>query len=327
MGWGILGTIGSAISSGISSLTGMIGSGLSKLESLAKTAITSISGVIGSGIKSLGKLVPTAIKAINTICPKGGGLLGELSSVLTKVLTPVFGPLAPILSSIGVDLLSNMLVNTLIPGNKMTIEDTEEYGALIEESRNHPDWNSSSAFSNAQEYYEYLKNKAKEESVQILPVSKLSAESMKRRSVAIVDFWERLEEADSIKIGSDFLVFAALKLFTEDQLKAVIQVSKELGFDSVKFLDLKNGKLTPEITTKFNEGIIKALQNFNREKNIYISEDEAYQTLVNMKKSVPESKEFVDSMAKELKHYSQLSNKELFNEESLVKEISKYNDL
>ena len=46
-----------------------------------------------------------------------------------------------------------------------------------------------------------------------------------------------------------------------------------------------------------------------------------------MKKSVPESKEFVDSMAKELKYYSQLSNKELFNEESLVKEISKYNDL
>ena len=241
--------------------------------------------------------------------------------MLSKTLTPVFGPLSPIIASIIVDVATQVLVSILTPvgEQEMSIEEAEEYGALIEESQNHSNWSSTTEFESARAYYEYLKAKANEDGVVITPAAKLSVESIKRRTVAMGDLWDRVENKEEIKLTPEFLAFAGLRLFTSDQMKALIMASKELGFDTVKFMELKDNKLTKEESVKFNESIVTALQNIKASKGENLSEDDAYTILVDMKKTLHNEK-LVDSLKNQLESYADLGDK-LFNEKQLDDEL------
>ena len=239
---GFFSWVGSAIgsiASGISNVVSSISSGLS-------AAIDRVGSIIKSGISTLGKLVKTTIKTLKDICPKGANLLHGISQAVTKLLTPVLGPLAPVVTSIIMDVINDIFVSLLTPANEKHLdnEQIEEYGALIEESEKNS-WDNGEKFDTVNEHYEYLKSKAKEENVEIKPVEKLSVESMKRRSIAMSELWDRLEKREEITISQDFLIFSALKAFTPERVQAIIEASKEMGFSAVKFTDLRDGKLEP----------------------------------------------------------------------------------
>ena len=190
---GFFSWVGSAIgsiASGISNVVSSISSGLS-------AAIDRVGSIIKSGISTLGKLVKTTIKTLKDICPKGANLLHGISQAVTKLLTPVLGPLAPVVTSIIMDVINDIFVSLLTPANEKHLdnEQIEEYGALIEESEKNS-WDNGEKFDTVNEHYEYLKSKAKEENVEIKPVEKLSVESMKRRSIAMSELWDRLEKRE-----------------------------------------------------------------------------------------------------------------------------------
>lgn len=284
---GLFGWIGSAvgsIASGISTVVSSISSGLS-------AAIDRVGSIIKSGISTLGKLVATTIKTLKDICPKGANFLHEISQAVTKLLTPVLGPLAPVVTSIIMDVINNIFMNILTPINEKPLdnEQIEEYGALLEESEKN-NWDDGDKFDTVNEHYEYLKSKAKEENVEIKPVERLSVESMKRRSIAMSELWERLEKREEITISQDFLIFSALKAFTPERVKAIIDASKEMGFSAVKFTDLRDGKLNPDITKKYNLTIVSKLKEIYENKGITITDDEAINELINMKTAVEEIK-------------------------------------
>lgn len=312
---GLFGWIGSAvgsIASGISTVVSSISSGLS-------AAIDRVGSIIKSGISTLGKLVATTIKTLKDICPKGANFLHEISQAVTKLLTPVLGPLAPVVTSIIMDVINNIFMNILTPINEKPLdnEQIEEYGALLEESEKN-NWDDGDKFDTVNEHYEYLKSKAKEENVEIKPVERLSVESMKRRSIAMSELWERLEKREEITISQDFLIFSALKAFTPERVKAIIDASKEMGFSAVKFTDLRDGKLNPDITKKYNLTIVSKLKEIYENKGITITDDEAINELINMKTAVEEIK-FMEPLKDKFDSYADLGER-LFDNKSLEDE-------
>lgn len=308
--------IGSAvgsIASGISNVVSSISSGLS-------AAIDRVGEIIKSGISTLGKLVTTTIKTLSDICPKGANFLHEISQAVTKLLTPVLGPfLAPVVTSIIMDVINNIFMSLLTPINENPLdnEQIEEYGALLEESEKN-NWDDGDKFDTVNEHYEYLKSKAKEENVEIKPVERLSVESMKRRTIAMSELWDRLEKREEITISQDFLIFSALKAFTPERMQAIIDASKEMGFSAVKFSDLRNGKLDPDITKKYNLTIVSKLKEIYENKGITITDDEAINELANMKTSVEEIK-FMEPLKDKFDLYAALGER-LFNKNSLENE-------
>ena len=312
---GLFGWIGSAvgsIASGISTVVSSISSGLS-------AAIDRVGSIIKSGISTLGKLVATTIKTLKDICPKGANFLHEISQAVTKLLTPVLGPLAPVVTSIIMDVINNIFMNILTPINEKPLdnEQIEEYGALLEESEKN-NWDDGDKFDTVNEHYEYLKSKAKEENVEIKPVERLSVESMKRRSIAMSELWERLEKREEITISQDFLIFSALKAFTPERVKAIIDASKEMGFSAVKFTDLRDGKLNPDITKKYNLTIVSKLKEIYENKGLTITDDEAINELINMKTAVEEIK-FMEPLKDKFDSYADLGER-LFDNKSLENE-------
>ena len=308
--------IGSAvgsIASGISNVVSSISSGLS-------AAIDRVGEIIKSGISTLGKLVTTTIKTLRDICPKGANFLHEISQAVTKLLTPVLGPfLAPVVTNIIMDVINNIFMSLLTPINENPLdnEQIEEYGALLEESEKN-NWDDGDKFDTVNEHYEYLKSKAKEENIEIKPVERLSVDSMKRRTIAMSELWERLEKREEITISQDFLIFSALKAFTPERVQAIINASKEMGFSAVKFSDLRNGKLDPDITKKYNLTIVSQLKEIYENKGITITDDEAINELANMKTSVEEIK-FMEPLKDKFDLYAALGER-LFNKKSLENE-------
>ncbi|MDU1049222.1 MAG: hypothetical protein E7A40_02655 [Veillonella sp.] len=312
---GFFSWVGSAIgsiASGISNVVSSISSGLS-------AAIDRVGSIIKSGISTLGKLVKTTIKTLKEICPKGANLLHGISQAVTKLLTPVLGPLAPVVTSIIMDVINDIFVSLLTPANEKQLdnEQIEEYGALLEESEKN-NWDNGDKFDTVNEHYEYLKSKAKEENVEIKPVEKLSVESMKRRSIAMSELWERLEKREEITISQDFLIFSALKAFTPERVQAIIDASKEMGFSVVKFSDLRDGKLDPDITKKYNLTIVSKLKEIYENKGITITDDEAINELTNMKAAVEEIK-FMEPLKDKFDLYADLGDR-LFDKKSLENE-------
>lgn len=308
--------IGSAvgsIASGISNVVSSISSGLS-------AAIDRVGEIIKSGISTLGKLVTTTIKTLRDICPKGANFLHEISQAVTKLLTPVLGPfLAPVVTNIIMDVINNIFMSLLTPINENPLdnEQIEEYGALLEQSEKN-NWDDGDKFDTVNEHYEYLKSKAKEENIEIKPVERLSVDSMKRRTIAMSELWERLEKREEITISQDFLIFSALKAFTPERVQAIINASKEMGFSAVKFSDLRNGKLDPDITKKYNLTIVSQLKEIYENKGITITDDEAINELANMKTSVEEIK-FMEPLKDKFDLYAALGER-LFNKKSLENE-------
>ena len=312
---GFFSWVGSAIgsiASGISNVVSSISSGLS-------AAIDRVGSIIKSGISTLGKLVKTTIKTLKEICPKGANLLHGISQAVTKLLTPVLGPLAPVVTSIIMDVINDIFVSLLTPANEKHLdnEQIEEYGALIEESEKNS-WDNGEKFDTVNEHYEYLKSKAKEENVEIKPVEKLSVESMKRRAIAMSELWDRLEKREEITISQDFLIFSALKAFTPERVQAIIEASKEMGFSAVNFTDLRDGKLDPDITKKYNLTIVSKLKEIYESKGITITDDEAINELTNMKTAVEEIK-FMEPLKDKFDSYADLGEK-LFDKKSLENE-------
>ena len=312
---GLFSWIGSAvgsIASGISNVVSSISSGLS-------AAIDRVGSIIKSGISTLGKLVKTTIKTLKDICPRGANLLHGISQAVTKLLTPVLGPLAPVVTSIIMDVINDIFVSLLTPANEKQLdnEQIEEYGALLEESEKN-NWDNGDKFDTVNEHYEYLKSKAKEENVKIKPVEKLSVESMKRRSIAMSELWDRLEKREEITISQDFLIFSALKAFTPERVQAIIDASKEMGFSAVKFSDLRNGKLDPDITKRYNLTIVSKLKEIYENKGITITDDEAINELANMKTAVEEIK-FMEPLKDKFDSYADLGER-LFDKNSLENE-------
>ena len=312
---GLFSWIGSAvgsIASGISNVVSSISSGLS-------AAIDRVGSIIKSGISTLGKLVKTTIKTLKDICPRGANLLHGISQAVTKLLTPVLGPLAPVVTSIIMDVINDIFVSLLTPANEKQLdnEQIEEYGALLEESEKN-NWDNGDKFDTVNEHYEYLKSKAKEENVEIKPVEKLSVESMKRRSIAMSELWDRLEKREEITISQDFLIFSALKAFTPERVQAIIDASKEMGFSAVKFSDLRDGKLDPDITKKYNLTIVSKLKEIYENKGITITDDEAINELTNMKTAVEEIK-FMEPLKDKFDSYADLGER-LFDKKSLENE-------
>ena len=101
-------------------------------------------------------------------------------------------------------------------------------------------------------------------------------------------------------------------------MQAIIDASKEMGFSAVKFSDLRDGKLDPDITKKYNLTIVSKLKEIYENKGITITDDEAINELTNMKTAVEEIK-FMEPLKDKFDSYADLGER-LFDKKSLENE-------
>ena len=252
---------------------------------------SAIGSVVSGAMKVCGGIVKGAVSglskiggAIGGLASKAAGFLGGLTGGLTAFLAPVFGPLAPIISDIIVNVLTNVLMNLLIDKGEpeMEEEEIEEYGFLMEESANHPEWPKEESFSSAKEHYLKLKELAEGENIHMTEAKRFSVESLRRRTMGMAALWERLERREGITIAREFLVHAGLKMFDKDQFRSVLDASKELGYTTVPYMDFKEGKMNPE-EEKYIEAVVNKIREVKAENGETLDIVSAYKQFNDMK--------------------------------------------
>ena len=265
---------------------------LSWAGSVISSACRFAGSCISGAIKVCGGIVKGAVAGLSKIggalgglASKAAGFLGGLTGGLTAFLAPVFGPFAPIISDIIVNVVTNVLMNLLMDKGEpeMEEEEIEEYGFLMEESANHPEWPKEGSFSSAKEHYLKLKELAEGENIHMTEAKRFSAESLRRRTMGMAALWERLERREGITIAREFLVHAGLKMFDKDQFRSVLDASKELGYTTIPYMDFKEGKMNPEEEEKYIEAVVNKIREVKAENGETLDIVSAYKQFNNMK--------------------------------------------
>lgn len=308
---GLFSFIGSCISS-IGSAIGSVVSGAMKV----------CGGIVKGAVSGLSKIGG----AIGGLASKAAGFLGGLTGGLTAFLAPVFGPLAPIISDIIVNVLTNVLMNLLMDKGEpeMEEEEIEEYGFLMEESANHPEWPKEESFSSAKEHYLKLKELAEGENIHMTEAKRFSAESLRRRTMGMAALWERLERREGITIAREFLVHAGLKMFDKDQFRSVLDASKELGYTTVPYMDFKEGKMNPEEEEKYIEAVVNKIREVKAENGETLDIVSAYKEFNDMKTN-PDDKFALERYKPLWDKFETESPSTLYDVNSLKAEYKEYN--
>lgn len=304
---------------------GLLSSFIGSIGSCIGSVVSSAARFVGGIAKGAGKVLGSLGGAIGAIGTKASGFLGGVISTLSTVLTPVLGPLAPIVTSIVVDVLTNVLISVLTPkGEKeMDLEEVEEYGAYLKESENHPEWKGADEFNNGLEHLAYLKQQAAESNIKVDKAKKLSIESLNRRSLGMAALWDRLEKQEKLEITSDFLIFAGLKGFDAEQFKSILDTSKALGYTTVPYMDFKDGNMNLESYEAFNQEMIKRLIDLKLSLGEELSLGDAYALSREMQE--PLTEEHIDQTVNDdFKKYEDLGEN-LYNVDELRQEYVENN--
>ena len=302
---------------------GWIGSAISSACSFVGSCISGAAKVCGGIVK--GAMAGLA-KIGGAIASKASAFLGSLTAGLTTFLTPVLGPLAPIVSDIIVNMLANVIMNLLIDEGEpeMEEEEIEEYGFLMEESANHPEWPKEESFSSAKEHYLKLKELAEGENIHMTEAKRFSAESLRRRTMGMAALWERLERREGITIAREFLVHAGLKMFDKDQFRSVLDASKELGYTTVPYMDFKEGKMNPEEEEKYIEAVVNKIREIKSENGETLDIVSAYKEFNNMKAD-PSNDTILEAYKSEFKDFETMGEDKLFDINALKAEYKEHN--
>ena len=307
-------------------ILGWIGSGISSICSFVGSCISGAAKVCGGIVKGAVAGLSKIGGAIGGLASKAAGFLGGLTGGLTAFLAPVFGPLAPIISDIIVNVLTNVLMNLLIDKGEpeMEEEEIEEYGFLMEESANHPEWPKEESFSSAKEHYLKLKELAEGENIHMTEAKRFSVESLRRRTMGMAALWERLERREGITIAREFLVHAGLKMFDKDQFRSVLDASKELGYTTVPYMDFKEGKMNPEEEEKYIEAVVNKIREVKAENGETLDIVSAYKEFNNMKAD-PSNDTILQAYKSEIQAFETMGEEKLFDINALKAEYKEHN--
>ncbi len=268
------------------------------------SGISSIASAVCSGIKSVGsaivKFAGSAISAVGQMI--GGKAAGFLGLVGGLVSGPLGGILGPIIGQLIIKVVVKVVEKLAKMLGIIKEEDkTEELGYRIEEANKeeNKDWKQKEDFSSLAEYYAYLKEQVPDEMINHKELKRnhdyYSILGMSAETAAI-------EEELNIAIPPTFLFEVGRSRMEPNEIRAIADAFRALGYDSVEVMDyFKGKKLTPSEAKRITESIIESLKTYYQDK----TEAQLYARLGEMQANSRDDNKLKDVYKDELKETSE----------------------
>ena len=260
-----IGSIGSAIVSGISKIA----------SSIAPTVIS---------------FAKTAFKAATTVftsLSKVGGFIGSIASSASKLFsgisTLVAGPLGSIVGQIATHLIITAISKAIEwLARKMEIisqeDKVEEVGYRVEEAAKHEEWQKREDFDSFAEYNNYLKNKIPSNEIDR---NKLESNRLTYRGLGMTALSNGLEAKFGLEMPIDFLIEIGRCKLNGIELNNLIEEFSAKGYNLSLFREYLQGNLTGDMNRAVYSVILDSL------KKVYPEKDESDLTaqITSMKKA------------------------------------------
>lgn len=236
---GFWSSLGSAISGAVSSVASGISRGFSALGSALSSFASSAVGIVGK------------------IATKAAAFMGLLTTLplgpLGPILGPIIGQLIMKVVAKGIEYLAKKL------GIIKEKDEVEEVGYRVDEAQQHDDWKKQEDFKTFEEYYDYLKKQIPDEQIDY---AKIKENRNRYMVIGTMELTKGVEEAKGIKLPEDFLFEIGRSRMEKDEIQAIVEAFKELGYGSVMVSDYFKGKLSREESKRVESALLTNMKKY-----------------------------------------------------------------
>ena len=232
------------------------------------SAVCSVASGIGSAIKSVGGALTSragkALGVVGGLAAKAAGFVGMAMGIIAGPLGPVVGPMiASLLIKVVVKEIEYLAKKVGIIGEK---EKTKEVGYRIEEAEEHREdnWKRWEDFQSFEEYYAYLKEQIPEEAIN---QEKLKTRADEYAVLGMHALAAGIEEKNGIELPESFLFEIGRCHMEHDEIQAIIDAFKKLGYSSVELTAYLRGKLPLEKSRQLQEALLASMHQYYPEKD------------------------------------------------------------
>ena len=236
------------------------------LFSFIGSAISGVARAVGSAISSVGRALSSFASSTLGIV---GNLAAKAASFVSLVTKLPLGPLGPILGPIVAQLIIHAVVKGIeYLAKKLGIikeeDKAEEVGYRVEEAQQHEDWKKQEDFKTFDEYYAYLKQQIPDEKIDI---KKLAENRNQYMILGTMELTKGIEDQMKIQLPEDFLFEIGRSRMEPDEIRAIVEAFKEVGYSSVLASDYFKGKLTREENRKIEAALLNNMRKYYPQKD------------------------------------------------------------
>ncbi len=236
---GFWSSLGSALSSVVSSVASGISRGFSALGSALSSFASSAVGIVGK------------------IASKAASFMGLLTTLplgpLGPILGPIIGQLILKVVAKGIEYLAKKL------GIIKEKDEVEEVGYRVDEAQQHDDWKKQEDFKTFEEYYDYLKKQIPDEQIDY---AKIKENRNRYMVIGTMELTKGVEEVKGIKLPEDFLFEIGRSRMETNEIQAIVEAFKGLGYGSVMISDYFKGKLSREESKHVESALLTNMKKY-----------------------------------------------------------------
>ena len=236
---GFWSSLGSALSSVVSSVASGISRGFSALGSALSSFASSAVGIVGK------------------IASKAASFMGLLTTLplgpLGPILGPIIGQLILKVVAKGIEYLAKKL------GIIKEKDEVEEVGYRVDEAQQHDDWKKQEDFKTFEEYYDYLKKQIPDEQIDY---AKIKENRNRYMVIGTMELTKGVEEVKGIKLPEDFLFEIGRSRMETNEIQAIVEAFKGLGYGSVMISDYFKGKLSREENKRVESALLTNMKKY-----------------------------------------------------------------
>ena len=234
---------------------------LSSLGNVISSTVSTVASGISRGLSALGgalsSFASSAVGIIGKIAAKAASFVGLLSTLPLGPLGPILGPI------IGQIILKVVAKGIECLAKKLGIikdkYEVEEVGYRIEEAQQHEEWKKQEDFNTFEEYYEYLKMQIPDEKIDY---AKIKENRNRYMVIGTMELTKGVEEIKGIQLPEDFLFEIGRSRMETDEIRAIIDAFKEIGYASVMVSDYFKGKLSRDESKRVEGALLANMKKY-----------------------------------------------------------------
>ncbi len=267
----------------------------SSLGSFISSAVSTVASGISRGFSALGSALSSfassAVGIIGKIAAKAASFVGLLTTLPLGPLGPILGP-----------IIGQLILNVVAKGieylaKKLEIikekDEVEEVGYRVDEANQHEDWKKQDEFNTFEEYYDYLKKQIPDDKIDY---AKIKENRNRYMVIGTMELTKGVEDVKGIKLPEDFLFEIGRSRMAPDEIQAIIDAFKELGYGSVMVSDYFKGKLSREESKRVESALLANMKKYYPDKD----DDDLHERLGVMRMASRNDKKLEDIYADKL---------------------------
>ena len=234
---------------------------LSSIVSGFGRALSAVASGISRGFSALGSALSSfassAVGIIGKIAAKAASFVGLLSTLplgpLGPILGPIIGQLVLKVIAKGIEYLAKKL------GIIKDEDEVEEVGYRVDEAQQHDDWKKQEEFNTFEEYHDYLKKQIPDDKIDY---AKIKENRNRYMVIGTMELTKGVEEVKGIQLPEDFLFEIGRSRMETEEIQAIIEAFKELGYGSVMVSDYFKGKLSRDESKRVESALLANMKKY-----------------------------------------------------------------